>query len=229
MQGFGDYCNKMNISDTLTLKDIRDDNEYTVAKLKDGRCWMTQNLRIVGPIALNSNDSDVSSNFILPQNTNSWQQNNYNISQIYVHPGYKSIYGASYNWYSATAGEGTTVMASSTAYTTSHSICPKGWKLPDRSEAIKLASLIGGEAHLSPNNFVYSGVFNFTVNTLDFCTVCSNSPSVHSTYWTATGAGGQCSACPSVLIYNTGPSLYEQDGWGAADAKNGGAIRCILR
>ena len=52
MQGFGDYCKNMvqdngnngsNIS--ITLRDTRDNNTYTVAKLKDGNCWMTQNLR----------------------------------------------------------------------------------------------------------------------------------------------------------------------------------------
>lgn len=43
-----EICNNVTVpseQSTATLVDTRDNNTYTVAKLKDGKCWMTQNLR----------------------------------------------------------------------------------------------------------------------------------------------------------------------------------------
>ncbi|MBR2741572.1 hypothetical protein IKD98_02350 [Candidatus Saccharibacteria bacterium] len=54
-----------------TLKDSRDEQEYKVAKLKDGRCWMVENLNIAGGAALSSEDTDFDSNYILPT-TGNW-------------------------------------------------------------------------------------------------------------------------------------------------------------
>jgi len=34
------------LASMTALKDVRDDNVYTVAKLADGKCWMTENLRL---------------------------------------------------------------------------------------------------------------------------------------------------------------------------------------
>lgn len=39
-------CSSMNVGDITALSDQRDDNTYTVAKLADGKCWMTENLRL---------------------------------------------------------------------------------------------------------------------------------------------------------------------------------------
>ncbi len=41
------------------LIDYRDKKEYKVAKLKDGNCWMTQNLALEGGTTLTINDSDL--------------------------------------------------------------------------------------------------------------------------------------------------------------------------
>lgn len=51
--------------DEIQLKDTRDGKYYWVAKLKDGKCWMTQNLDLdlSTSKALTSADSDVSSNW----------------------------------------------------------------------------------------------------------------------------------------------------------------------
>ena len=54
-----------------TLKDKRDEQEYKVAKLKDGKCWMVENLNIAGSTALSSEDTDFESNYTLPT-TNGW-------------------------------------------------------------------------------------------------------------------------------------------------------------
>ena len=47
-----------------TLRDSRDNQEYKVAKLKDGKCWMLENLNLAGGTALSATDTDVSSDYI---------------------------------------------------------------------------------------------------------------------------------------------------------------------
>ena len=55
-------CGSMNIGDVTALTDNRDDDTYAVAKLKDGNCWMIENLRLA--------DKDASNNDIELSNTN---------------------------------------------------------------------------------------------------------------------------------------------------------------
>lgn len=57
-------CAASSENDTKRLIDKRDDKYYWVAKLKDGNCWMTQNLELdLGGRTLTPQDSDVSSNW----------------------------------------------------------------------------------------------------------------------------------------------------------------------
>ena len=128
-----------------TLKDIRDDREYTVAKLKDGKVWMTQNLDLAGGTELCGETSDVPEvyqyqsfsrcYFVLrASSTSGWNSDNeayvYNVPYEQEdrticsnnHPCYSY-----YSWLAATAGSGGRV---SSNYDAPYSICPKGWKLP---------------------------------------------------------------------------------------------------
>ena len=117
-----ELCANTKEHQTKTLRDIRDDNTYTVAKLKDGRCWMTQSLRIAGK-TLTSADSDVTSNYTIPASSGSGF-GTYDTSSVYVDSG-----GGLYTWYAATAGTGTKAL-STQGQNTTVSICPKGWRLP---------------------------------------------------------------------------------------------------
>ena len=58
-------------NDTAQLTDTRDGKKYWVAKLKDGNCWMTQNLDLdlTKDVELTPDDSDVSSNWSPPRST----------------------------------------------------------------------------------------------------------------------------------------------------------------
>lgn len=60
-----------NTHDTAKVVDKRDEQEYTIAKLADGKYWMTENLNIAGGTALSSEDTDFDSNYTLPT-TNGW-------------------------------------------------------------------------------------------------------------------------------------------------------------
>ena len=144
------------------LIDSRDDNKYTVAKLADGNCWMTENLRLTGSRTLTANDSDISSNWPLPAETASdfdWVKDctntAYHMKSSTDATTYAS-YGNYYNWYAATAGTGTCAMESGNA---TSSICPKGWKLPIGSSFQALYDEYSSSSAMrgSPVNFVLSG------------------------------------------------------------------------
>ena len=119
---------------SATLKDIRDNNTYTVKKLADGRCWMTQNLRLTGrAAAFTPNDTQVDTNFTMTtsaSNTGTWCTDNVStcIDKFqYIDTG--NTYGILYNWYTATAGSGK-YETSSPGVNVDYSICPRGWRLP---------------------------------------------------------------------------------------------------
>ncbi len=114
-------CYNMEIGDSATLTDTRNDSTYTVAKLSDGKCWMTQNLRIVDK-EITPEDSDVTENFTIPASA-LWSDTSRIGSHAYY--GGDVDYGAYYNWHTATAGTG--LISSGNAIS---SICPKGWRLP---------------------------------------------------------------------------------------------------
>ena len=56
-------CQTVAITQNQTMKDVRDDNTYMIGKLKDGRCWMLENL------ALDPTDSTTAAN-LNADNTN---------------------------------------------------------------------------------------------------------------------------------------------------------------
>lgn len=125
-----------NVGDKVKMIDVRDGQEYWVGKAADNNYWMLQNLKLglkASTYNLTSANSDVSgAGFRLSGRladghftggvVDGWEDQN-NSSQYYC----TLAYGCYYNWYSATAGTGTTAVASGNAI---NSICPKGWVLP---------------------------------------------------------------------------------------------------
>ncbi len=113
------------------LIDSRDNKIYWVAKLRDGNCWMTQNLDYNDP-----NSTRIT-------NPSSWTDTSANY-RAYYDPGTKVVSGTSlvdagssdthllignyYSWQSATNGTGSS--ATSAGAVASSSICPSGWQLP---------------------------------------------------------------------------------------------------
>jgi uncharacterized protein (TIGR02145 family)/prepilin-type N-terminal cleavage/methylation domain-containing protein len=111
---------------------------YEIAKLADGKCWMLTNLKLgstSGTITLTPADSDVASNFTLPQLTTSGSPDYDNPRAYGPIPGDTGSgatnYGYFYNWSAATAGESrTSITPSISSGIAQHSICPAGWRLP---------------------------------------------------------------------------------------------------
>ena len=198
-------CNNVTVpseQSTATLVDTRDNNTYTVAKLKDGKCWMTQNLRIVGK-TLNAQDSDVISNFSL---------NNSNLSG-FTRSGELGVYldpsdGGLYTWTAAAAG------SSLSSGNAPYSICPKSWHLPSNTD---MSSLLSSQGNLysSPANFInmkyiYSNAISFGAGN----------------YWLST-ASSSCGA----YFYSSG-GVSRSDSCAAGDNKGVGKyfgyyIRCF--
>ena len=201
---------------TLTaLTDSRDGEVYTIARLADGNCWMTENLRLDNDatisttnthnpitvdnnVAIKNNDGNTSNH--LSPNSNSWctgwgSADCYNQSYLNTfntnlggegaiasyNGGYDNekafqwySYGNNYNWYSATAGNGTYSTGEQGAETVAGDVCPAGWILPIGNETTENGSFwnlnvqMGSKQYSEkgsrlwrsfPNNFVYSGVW----------------------------------------------------------------------
>ena len=130
----GSHHGDPNYVPTKTLVDTRDNNTYTVSKLADGKCWMTQNLRIAGK-TITPADSNVSANYTIPSSSISGFDS-YDISYAYI----DNTYGGYYSWYTATAGTGTAALTVN-GQNAPASICPKGWRLPTGGNGGELESL----------------------------------------------------------------------------------------
>ena len=106
--------------------DSRDGKFYTISKLADGNCWMTQNLALDGGITITPSDSNVTSNVDLPATASSCSSSDTSIQIWAQQSGYDGNY---YNWCAAIASASN--CNTTTEQTTS--ICPKGWRLPSNS------------------------------------------------------------------------------------------------
>ena len=148
MQEVGECPASLTTGMVYELTDSRDNQKYRVAKLKDGNCWMLQNLKLgrsTSTLTLTPTNSDVGSNYVLDNKLPSpgifhaytidgvTGQNN---SAEYYCTGdgtasdWESCY---YNWYTATAGTGTTYIAAD-GQNVNNSICPAGWTLPTQPQ-----------------------------------------------------------------------------------------------
>ena len=133
---------------TYPLKDDRDEQDYTIAKLKDGKIWMTKNLNLAGGITLSPDNTDFETSYILPT-TNGWTTTDNNSKLVmptssksgFSTDNYAYVYNSNnntdycsnpgcysyYSWDTATLGSGRNISSNTNA---PYSICPNGWKLP---------------------------------------------------------------------------------------------------
>lgn len=128
---------------TITLDDVRDHNEYTVVKLRDGNCWMQQNLRLAKDVdmQLKADDTDLPSGvstWTLPAAVEDWNVTDYTVAQTRIgntsqSANWQISWGNYYSWCAATAG--TCSSATAQYANATGSICPKGWKLPTGGQA----------------------------------------------------------------------------------------------
>ena len=244
MQSFSStQCNDMEFGEIIALTDTRDDDVYAVARLEDGNCWMIENLRLnpstttftssntnsptadfiaAAPNSASSNtlcnDDDNTCIDTIRFNTNALNRtlspahNNNSVNRSWY------SYGVMYNWYTASAGNGT--------YSTSNAdvagdICPVGWRLPtggQEGEFVTLNNLANNASTTTddglvkfPDNFIYSGDYNYDV---------PNGRNSYGRYWSATPDGNLNAYRLGIVSSNPTPAgSYKK--WDAF------AVRCI--
>jgi len=143
------------------VTDSRDGQMYAIARLADGKCWMLQNLKLgklsdniaLSPANSNVSDSgfiltnkrDVSTRPVMPKE--SVVVDGETVADQYNESAYACTddYGCYYNWYTATAGSGTSWVTSGNA---AYSICPTGWRLPTSGSSGEYRELAIGYGYL---------------------------------------------------------------------------------
>ena len=201
-----------------TLTDDRDGTvrSYTIARLPDGYCWMTQNLNLGAStdITLTSDDTDLEegTTFILPASdpnnfSTSNTQANHNKPTVLndmIIPDY-TVNGTTYSgnitgYYSFAAATADINTYSKTSISEiSTSICPKGWDLPTslqyselitkgRIAAYNNTSYVGRNAGNEPYYFVYGGYRKAAGNVIN--STYFSSPDSYGYLWMANNFNG---------------------------------------
>jgi len=241
----------------LVLKDQRDEQEYNIAKLSDGNCWMLNNLKLgstAGTMTLTPTDTNITSDWDLPQVTAGVLS--YDVPYVFGPvPGDNSdidsanFYGYLYNWCSATAG-GTASGGSDTCTAApimpanaTGDICPINWRLPQGglsdapgNEFANLIATASGYPSNTDTGFI--GAFD---NSPTFAANIQPAGAFRGNYAGGWGSGftsqGTIGNWWSNSAYSSNPNrsfyLYV-DTWGnvhpeyTANRHNGFAVRCLL-
>lgn len=207
-----EICSAASVNDEGNLVDSRNGKSYKVRKLKDGHCWMVENLQLDN-YTLTSADSDVREDFEVPATIETLSTEHFNggysidPSDVYI----TGTYGY-YSYYEATAGIGTYRYNEAEV---SASVCPKGWRLPSKSNYQTLIDEYNDEGYYydlndAANFRIYAGI--------------ANDGEIHgkysfSTFWTGTSYDGNAWA----FQYNSGTSVVV----GATSKVQGAQVRCI--
>lgn len=239
--------NSMTQGQNYTLKDQRDEQAYTIAKLDDGKIWMTKNLNLAGGTTISCNTSDCE-NYAIPE-TQGWQSggklpesskkgfttNNYayvyntnNNTNNCSSPGCYSYY----SWDAATLGSGREI--STDNQNAPYSICPKGWHLPSTYNGTNsstdfraLMIAYGGSESVqnygsSMFNKIKAGTApNFLLAHFYYNNVFDNG--AYHFYWSSTSGSGSNKA--RTLGLDTGGVYSANDG----TRYYGFAVRCLAR
>ncbi|MBQ9017069.1 InlB B-repeat-containing protein, partial [Candidatus Saccharibacteria bacterium] len=217
-------------SNYVTLTDSRDGNQYKVRRLADGKCWMVDNLLIVGSRTLTSSDSNVSTNFTLPaSSTTNLYYSSTSAGNYYVAKG--TTYSGSttmpvditfYNYYAATAGG-----------STSDDICPKGWRLPiggtdtSTNDFSILAKAYGGSGSSETNATVMTKLLDHDgpalTNNIGYYNSGYNKVGQQTGYQSSTASD---SSRNYFLALNSNNAIYLPDN---SYKGHGRAVRCLLK
>lgn len=229
---------------TKTLIDARDGKSYTVSKLNDGQCWMTQNLALElddeKPLTAKTTDLN-SKNSWKPKNDSSasddenwpyWSSTPMN--QVEDHSYVDSTYGGYYNWVAATAGHNT----DGNGTTVEDSICPKGWRLPVRSGERSYAYLFQKYSHVdldrfyeTPLNLKAAGYYRYNQNSnaVGGAAGWYNGAGGKTFLWTSTAADETNTQAIATYLALSSDEVPGLDTGRATLKAHGLSVRCVAR
>ena len=197
-------CQTLASSANYTVKDARDDNEYTVRHI-NGTCWMTQNLRLSSTTergesrVLTSADSNIVGSWEFPNNSltlgNSYAEARSTISS-------NTSYGGYYNYCAASAG---TVCSSTSAQNATYDICPRGWRLPTHSEQSGITGYVSAFSPVLSGYYDYGALYD---------------TGSYGYWWSATASNSR----NQYNLYYNGSSLYTD---GVYNKYYGFSVRCV--
>lgn len=214
-----------------TLTDKRDNSNYTIRKLADGKCWMTQNLRYSFSVGktLTPKDTDIKSNLYIAGDTQaaagvSWGSDSPSEEEVNIFHSYNSHnanYGNYYNWFAATAGAGTYYMPEKSA---TQSICPRGWTLPKTvgprsfSELLAAYKLEGNGKDVTLEDLLTDTPISFTTSGNYYNDGVVAGQEEWGDYWTADAAN----IVAASFDIETGEMNYNQKNMGFS-------VRCVAK
>ena len=219
MQGMSNaICENAPIGATGQLYDTRDGSTYTIAKLDDGNCWMTQNLRLVGKTITSDNSDLTSANspYTVPSSSSPWASSD--TSRQNVHYASNTTNGAYYSWCAATAG--TCSSATTDGINAPSSICPKRWKLPTWQEYKDLVTAMGIRDNSDGATKIMGNPYNFVMGGYIWS---SKLDTVGSSgwYWSSTAS----SSAEAYYLFLGSNSVNTRNG----NRYYGFSIRCIAK
>lgn len=238
-------CGSLSTNEVIGLKDFRDGEVYAVSKLADGKCWMTESMRINPATAKLSgaNTNGPTENFTalaavsasstqlcgvdtaecfekLQYNLNNLDRS---LTQDWSSDGNNKAwysFGGMYNWFTVTAGNGTYTKTSGSV---TGDICPAGWRLPTSTGSGDFAAL---------NNAVNSGATNsdsglrvYPLNFAysgDYNTNVSTGRGKQARFWSATAQ----SATKAYRLGYSASQVTPSNTWNKWDAFS---VRCIAQ
>ena len=239
-------CGSMNEGELLALTDERDGNVYTVAKLGDGNCWMTENLRLdpstttftnantngptsdfISKAALshtattlcNDDDSTCIDNVLF--NANNLDRTLTATPDTNDDASSWYSYGMMYGWYTATAGNGDYEMNSGNVI---GDICPAGWRLPTggrNGEFVSLTNTLTGSNATETNYNMLAFPNNF-IYSGDYNYNTSGGRGSYGRYWSATPEN-------KIKAFRLGVASSGATPAGSWNKWDAFAVRCIVK
>ncbi|MBQ6487582.1 InlB B-repeat-containing protein, partial [Candidatus Saccharibacteria bacterium] len=194
----------MTLQDIYTLKDARDNKEYTLSLLEDGNIWLTKNLEIGNGtnMLFTKFDTDLGDASLFLLEDSQYIANN--------------TYGNYYVWNASIADNDQGYYSSNTITT---SLCPVGWDLPTSTQYSSLQSIVGFNSNKLPSSSPY--LFN-TNGGFYSGTILYNEN--YSYLWTST-AGSSSTTAYGVNNLGTSLSLSANSGTSSTT----GAARTVKR
>ena len=207
-------CANTEEGSSKALTDTRNGNSYIVAKLKDGHCWMTQDLSI-SDIELTSADTNLpaGTTYTLPASESSWPgEQRDGTPHVFI----ESTFGGHYNYFAATAGW-------VNGGDSPQDICPRNWRLPTGSGSsvdefnvlINAYSSTSGIVNGQPNFFANGSMQSSYYN-----------PGTSGYYWSSTSVNQLQGSLLSIYKSSSSASASSYGGYGT---HYGNGIRCLAK